>query len=260
MVRLSRLFLAILLVAMAAPVSAQHEGHGHHQHHRDQPSSASSPKESDGHQHQHHQHHSDHGDPQTDAVEHDHSSHNHSVGPAGATYDLRWLDAMNQHHTGALVMSEYLFGIGEPGPAHLAHSIWRDQANEIKAMIRWRKAWYPQAPIYPVSLRPGGDPDSMSDLQRMTDQQINMMRMVGNPPAPEERVDWFLEGMLFHHGGALEMAHEALERSSNTTVRRLSRDIILAQRREIKILRKMLAARGINKPSYYKYDHLFRLS
>ncbi|MEL0264758.1 MAG: DUF305 domain-containing protein, partial [Synechococcus sp.] len=111
---------------------------------------------------------------------------------------------MNQHHTGALRMSEYVFGIGAPGPAHLAHSIWRDQATEIKAMIRWRKAWYPQAPVYPVSLKPGGDPDAMSGLQRMTDEQIAMMQMVGTPPASGEQVDWFLEGMLYHHGGALE--------------------------------------------------------
>jgi len=66
--------------------------------------------------------------------------------------------------------------------------------------------------------------------------------------------------MLYHHGGALEMAHEALDRSSNTTIRRLSRDIILAQRQEIILLRKMLASRGLLKSSYYNYDHLFRLS
>ena len=171
-----KLLLALLVLAAVMPVSAQHQGHEHHAMPADAPM------------------HEGHGD---------HSSHNHSVGPAGATYDLRWLDAMNQHHTGALRMSEYVFGIGAPGPAHLAHSIWRDQATEIKAMIRWRKAWYPQAPVYPVSLKPGGDPDAMSGLQRMTEEQIAMMQMVGTPPASGEQVDWFLEGMLYHHGGCL---------------------------------------------------------
>ena len=42
----------------------------------------------------------------------DHSTHRHDVGPAGATYDLRFLDGMVQHHTGALRMSEFIFGIG----------------------------------------------------------------------------------------------------------------------------------------------------
>ena len=254
-----KLLLALLVLAAVVPASAQQQGHEHHAMPENAPM-----HEGHGDHHQHHQHHDHHQHHQSEPTGHeghgDHSSHNHSVGPAGATYDLRWLDAMNQHHTGALRMSEYVFGIGAPGPAHLAHSIWRDQATEIKAMIRWRKAWYPQAPVYPVSLKPGGDPDAMSGLQRMSDEQIAMMQMVGTPPASGEQVDWFLEGMLYHHGGALEMAHEALDRSSNTTIRRLSRDIILAQRQEIILLRRMLASRGLSKPSYYNYDHLFRLS
>ena len=45
----------------------------------------------------------------------DHSAHNHDVGPAGSTYDLRWIDGMVQHHTGALRMSEFVFDIGVPG-------------------------------------------------------------------------------------------------------------------------------------------------
>ena len=52
----------------------------------------------------------------------DHSAHNHEVGPAGATYDLRWLDAMQQHHTGALLMSEYVFDIGVPGVGCLLYT------------------------------------------------------------------------------------------------------------------------------------------
>ena len=249
------LFLALLVLMAVVPASAQHHGHEHHS----MPSNAPM-HEGHGDHHQHHQHHDHHKEPSGHQDHSDHSSHNHSVGPAGATYDLRWLDAMNQHHTGALRMSEYIFGIGAPGPAHLAHSIWRDQAAEIKAMIRWRKSWYPQAPVYPVSLKPGGDPNAMTGLQRMSEEQIEMMQMVGTPPEAGKQVNWFLEGMLYHHGGALEMAHEALDRSSNTTIRRLSRDIILAQRKEIIQLRKMLASRGLSKPSYFQYDYLFRLS
>lgn len=35
--------------------------------------------------------------------------HSHEVGPAGETYDLRWIDAMVQHHSGALRMAELVF-------------------------------------------------------------------------------------------------------------------------------------------------------
>lgn len=187
----------------------------------------------------------------------DHSAHNHDVGPAGSTYDLRWLDAMVQHHTGALRMSEFVFDIGVPGVGSLGKDIWRDQAQEIKAMGQWRKAWYPEAPVYPVALKVGGDPNSMASLERMGAAQIQAMQMTGSTPTKDNRVTWFLEGMIAHHGGALVMAHDALKKSSNPTIQRLARQIIVAQRREILQLRRMLRHDGLDRPEYYQFDALF---
>ena len=187
----------------------------------------------------------------------DHSAHNHDVGPAGSTYDLRWIDAMVQHHTGALRMSEFIFDIGVPGVGSLGKTIWRDQANEIKAMGQWRKAWYPEAPVYPVTLKSSGDPNAMPDLNRMSTAQIQAMQMMGTTPNRENRVTWFLEGMIAHHGGALVMAHDALTKSTNPTIQRLARQIIVAQRREIIELRRMLKHDGLDKPDYYQFDALF---
>lgn len=127
-------------------------------------------------------------------------------------------------------------------------------------MGQWRKAWYPQAPVYPVALRPGGDPNALADLVRMSTAQIQAMQMMASIPTPENRVTWFLEGMLHHHGGALLMAHDALEKSSNPTIRRLARGIIVAQRREIIQLRRMLQRDGLNKAEFHQYDRLFSLN
>jgi len=199
----------------------------------------------------------------TPAAPIDHSAHLHShaheVGPAGRTYDLRWIDAMAVHHMGALRMGEFVFDIGSPGVGSLAKEIWRDQAQEIKAMGQWRKAWYPEAPMAPVALRAGGDPDAIADLIRMGPAQIQAMQMINTPPTAATRVTWFLEGMLHHHGGALLMAHDALAKSSNPTIRRLARTIIVAQRQEIIRLRRMLQHDGLNKPGYHQYDSLFVL-
>ena len=188
-----------------------------------------------------------------------HSIHSHEVGPAGATYDLRWIDAMVQHHIGALRMSEVVFNVGSPGVGALANTIWADQASEIKAMGQWRKAWYPQAPVFPVVLPPGGNPDALAALAPMSATQIDAMRMLRTPPSPSTRITWFLEGMLAHHGGALQMAHDALNQSTNPTIRRLARQIIVAQRREIVELRRMLLHDGLNKPEYTQFDGLFAL-
>ena len=234
--------LALLsLLAATVPALAQTDPHhDHHQHHQ-MGAPASAPA----------------GGSTPAAAPVDHSAHNHEVGPAGRTYDLRWLDAMVQHHTGALRMSEFVFDIGVPGVGSLAKTIWRDQAQEIKAMGQWRKAWFPEAPVYPVALKSGGDPNSMEGLERMSAAQIQAMQMMGSTPTRENRVTWFLEGMLAHHGGALVMAHDALRKSTNPTIRRLARDIIVAQRREIIELRRMLRHDGFKKPQYHQFDALF---
>jgi uncharacterized protein (DUF305 family) len=156
-------------------------------------------------------------------------------------------------------MSEFVFDIGVPGVGALAKEIWRDQAQEIKAMGQWRRAWYPEAPVFPVVLRPGGNPEAMADLSRMGAAQIEAMRMMAATPTRENRVTWFLEGMLQHHGGALQMAHDALAKSRNPTIQRLARSIVVAQRREILQLRRMLQHDGLNKPEYYRFDALFSL-
>ncbi len=235
-------------LALTQPVLAQERG-------------GSSPGAMD-HDHHHHNHQAapaeaaPSGAPAAPAA---HAGHAHDVGPAGATYDLRFIDGMVQHHTGALRMSEFVFGIGSPGVGALATTIWRDQANEIRAMGLWRKAWYPQAPVYPVALASGGNPDSLSGLTRMSQAQIDGMRMMGDAPTPDNRVVWFLEGMLHHHGGALIMAHDALAKSTNPTIRRFARNVIVAQRAEIMQLRRMLASEGLHKPEYGRYDVLFAL-
>lgn len=188
-----------------------------------------------------------------------HALHQHDIGPAGETYDLRFIDGMVQHHTGALLMSEYVFNIGEPGVGSLGKKIWNDQSQEIKAMGQWRKAWYPDAPIYPVSYLQGGDSNLLAGVTRMNADQIAGMRMMESIPTKSNRVTWFLEGMLQHHGGALIMAHDALRKSTNPTILRLARNIIIAQRHEIVQIRNMLQHDGLNKPEYFQHDALFSL-
>ncbi len=237
------LFGTLCTLGLTVPVLAQDHGgmhHDHHQHHAAPANTAPTSAPPAG----------------TSPA---HAGHAHDVGPAGATYDLRFIDGMVQHHTGALRMSEFVFGIGAPGVGALGKTIWRDQASEIRAMGLWRKAWYPQAPVYPVALAKGGDPNSLSGLTRMGQAQIDGMRMMGEPPTPDNRVVWFLEGMLHHHGGALIMAHDALAKSTNPTIRRFARNVIVAQRAEIIQLRRMLATEGLRKPEYGRYDALFAL-
>lgn len=111
-------------------------------------------------------------------------------------------------------------------------------------MGQWRRAWYPDAPVPPLALRPGGDPNSLMGLARMAPAQIQAMQMSGTLPSRATRVRWFLAGMIEHHRGAVQMADDALAKSSNATVRRLAQRILVTQSREILELRRMLQRHG----------------
>ena len=65
--------------------------------------------------------------------------------------------------------------------------------------------------------------------------------------------------MVDHHGGTLQMALEARKNSTNPTILRLANDVIIAKRKEIIELHKMLQSGGMNKPADYKYDNLVSL-
>ena len=55
------------------------------------------------------------------------------------------------------------------------------------------------------------------------------------------------------------MAQDARQKSSNPTILRLARNIIITQRREIMQIRRMLQHDGLDKQEYYQYDKLFAL-
>ena len=107
---------ALLVLVGGLPVAAQDPASQHHHHHGGGVVPAAA------------------GAPGPGAPSANHGAHGHDLGPAGDTYDLRFIDGMVQHHTGALRMGEFVFDIGAPGVGALAASIWNDQAQEIKAM------------------------------------------------------------------------------------------------------------------------------
>jgi len=52
----------------------------------------------------------------------------------------------------------------------------------------------------------------------------------------------FMRGMIPHHQGAIDMANIALEKSSDPVIRKLATDIVAAQKTEIAIMQRWLAA------------------
>jgi uncharacterized protein (DUF305 family) len=165
-----------------------------------------------------------------DMMHHGDIMHDMDLGPADATYDLRFIDAMIMHHEGAIVMAEAALENSERAEIRqLATEIIAEQEREIAQMQEWRQAWYPDAPAEPVMYHAG-----MGHDMPMTDEMAAAMRMdMDLGPADDEFDLRFINAMIPHHEGAVEMAEDLRENSDRPEMQALADDIISAQQAEI---------------------------
>lgn len=158
-------------------------------------------------------------------------NHNMSMnlGPADANYDLRFIDAMIQHHQGAVNMAKEVLNKSQrPETKKLADDIIKAQEKEINQMKEWRTAWYPKASSTPMAY------DTKMGHQTMTPEQMNNMMMSMDLGAADAQFDLrFINAMIPHHEGALVMAKDALSKSNRPEMKKLSQDILTSQQKEI---------------------------
>ncbi|TVQ09260.1 MAG: DUF305 domain-containing protein [Leptolyngbya sp. DLM2.Bin27] len=161
---------------------------------------------------------------------HGEDGHAMDLGPADATYDLRFIDGMIPHHEGAVVMAEAaLENSQRPEIRQLAEEIIAAQAVEIAQMEEWRAEWYPNAPAEPVMYHA-----EMNHDMPMSPEMIAAMRMDMDLGAADEEFDLrFINAMIPHHVGAVEMAEDLKGKSSRPELLALADDIIASQQTEI---------------------------
>lgn len=157
-------------------------------------------------------------------------THGMDLGPADATYDLRFLDAMVVHHQGAVTMAETALKHSQrPEVRQLAQAMLASQNREIAQMQAWRQAWYPQASSNPIMYHA-----EMAHDMPMTGEMAAAMRMDGDLGAADQNFDRrFLEAMVLHHQGALTMAADLQAKTQRPELKALAADMIAVQTREI---------------------------
>lgn len=160
----------------------------------------------------------------------DHGSMTMDLGPADEAFDLRFIDAMILHHTGAVVMAEEaLEKSNRPEIQTLAQAIIEAQEAEIQQMQAWRAAWYPNAGSEPLMYHA-----EMGHMMPMTSEMKSSMMMSGSLGEADDQFDLrFIDAMIPHHEGALVMAQEALAKSTRPEIRTLSQAILDSQAQEI---------------------------
>lgn len=152
------------------------------------------------------------------------------LGPKNETFDLRFIDGMIPHHEGAVAMAqEALQKSNRPEIRQLAQEIIDAQEREISELKSWRQSWYPDAPTEPVMYH-----EQMGHDMPMSEEMRSSMMMNVDLGAADDQFDLrFINAMIPHHQGAIDMANQALQNSDRAEIKELAQNIIDSQQREI---------------------------
>jgi uncharacterized protein (DUF305 family) len=170
-----------------------------------------------------------------------------SADPSGFNdADVDFATDMIQHHAQALVMVDMTMGRDlDPEMVELTEEIRAAQAPEIEQMADWLEDW--DQPV-PETSRDhanahaddhGGDDGAQMDADMPGMMSAEEMDALEDASGEEFRTMW-LEMMIEHHQGAVEMAETVVEEGQNGEVRALAEDIIRTQSDEISTMQDLM--------------------
>jgi uncharacterized protein (DUF305 family) len=149
--------------------------------------------------------------------------------------DIMFAQMMIPHHEQAIEMSEIILakdGV-DPDVVELAEQIKAAQAPEIEQLESWLDDW--GAP----SMMDGdsGDMGGMGMDGMLSDDEIEALEAADSAAG----TTLFLEGMIEHHEGAIDMAEQHQRNGENEAELELSASIITWQTAEIERMQELLA-------------------
>ncbi|WP_335622232.1 DUF305 domain-containing protein [Agromyces aureus] len=147
--------------------------------------------------------------------------------------DVAFAMSMIVHHQQAIEMSDVLLEKDDVDPdvAELAQTIKDAQQPEIDAMTQWLDDW--GQPMDPTGMD-GMDHDEMM----MSEDDMAALESATG----EEASTLFLEQMIIHHEGAIDMAETQVTEGQNPDAITLAEKIIDDQTAEIQQMRDLLGA------------------
>jgi uncharacterized protein (DUF305 family) len=158
--------------------------------------------------------------------------------------DADFASDMIQHHAQALEMVDLTLGRElDPDVVALTDDIRAAQAPEIEKMVDWLEDW--DQPVPETSRdhanahaeEHGGGSELDTDMPGMMSEED--MTALENASGEEFQTMW-LEMMIEHHEGAVEMAETEVDEGENAKAIALAEDIIAAQEGEISAMQDML--------------------
>lgn len=173
--------------------------------------------------------------------------------PSTTSAEVGFARDMQTHHQQAVEMSMIIRGKTDTEAIRtLAYDIATSQGQQAGQMYGWLTMWeLPQAAAQPTMtwmMQPALDGTSsemgsapMSGMAMpgfATQEQIGALTAASGKDADK----MFLELMIAHHAGGVEMAQALLDRSTNEVVTSLAERIVRAQQSEMTYMEELLAA------------------
>ena len=157
----------------------------------------------------------------------------------GDTYndaDVAFATEMIPHHADALVMVDMTQGRDlSPEFAQLTEDIRAAQAPEIERMVDWLTAWKIEVP---ETSRDHVNSHDMGDMGDMGIDADDMSMLEGADRSGFEAM--WLDMMIDHHEGAIEMAEQEKKDGMFPDARALAESIETSQTAEIALMEEML--------------------
>jgi len=145
--------------------------------------------------------------------------------------DEMFATMMIPHHQQAIQMADLLLGKAgiSPEVTALARQIKAAQTPEIQQLQGWVTAWGTAMPTASSGMGDG----------MMSDADMSALETANGTSA--ERL--FLQGMITHHQGAIDMANTEIASGQNPDAVALAKSIVAAQNAEITTMQQLLASR-----------------
>jgi len=140
----------------------------------------------------------------------------------GKDFDVAFLSQMIAHHQAAVEMAKQILSHNPKPPVkEAADRVIEAQTQEIAQMTGWLKEWHQAEPS--------------SEQQNLVREDMKSMMAM---PVDSDRV--FLEMMIPHHQGAIDMSELVNSRSDTAELKTMAGKIIQDQKAEIEQYQQML--------------------
>ncbi|MBF6456108.1 MULTISPECIES: DUF305 domain-containing protein [Nocardia] len=153
--------------------------------------------------------------------------------------DVMFAQMMIPHHTQAIEMSDMILakqGIPEPVTA-LANQIKAAQGPEIDQLTTWLGQWGEPTQMPSSSAMPGHDMPETEGMEGMMSEE-DMQALSDAQGTEAARL--FLNQMIAHHEGAIDMAQTEIEDGQFPDAVQMARTIVDTQQQEIDTMRQLL--------------------